>query len=694
MKIISILSLALILNLSYGYAQNQMIADSLRYIYLGQKLSDTAKLKLLKKLSFNEVRDNKLGLQYAEELISLSGKLDSTGWLRAGYALQGNKLRLLGRLEEALGSYIKSAELAKTEKNLKAQGETYGYIADTYSVAGNHDNAGKYYKQAIKTLRLSGDSINLAAALSNAGDELLKTKQYDTAKLYFIEAKNIFTKAGYESGIGYSLGNLGVLYANTGNTLEAEKNINKAIVILEANEDFYPICDYLLTISDVYKEKGELMVAIQYAKKSVALAGKYNLNEQVANASKKLSVLYEDSGNATQSLRYYKMYYKFRDSLNNLGTVQKMADLRTGFEVSKKQGEVNLLTRQKLTQRNLLIASVLIAVLALFIVLMLIRSNKHKKHAFQVLKSQTKQTEIEKAKAENALEELSKTQAQLIESAKLASLGELTAGIAHEIQNPLNFINNFSEVSHELLDEMNDALTKGNAEEVKIISQDLKQNLAKITQHGKRADAIVKGMLQHSQSSTGKKEPTDINALCDEYFRLSYHGLRAKDKSFNAAMKTDFDPSIKRINVVPQEMGRVILNLLTNAFYACAERNRNINFENINLPGTGPAYATCSLSEKSGPVIEARTVYQPTVSIATKSLYKKVKILVSDNGNGIPENLRNKIFQPFFTTKPTGQGTGLGLSLCYDIVKAHGGEIKVESEENQGTTFIIELPTG
>ena len=261
-----------------------------------------------------------------------------------------------------------------------------------------------------------------------------------------------------------------------------------------------------------------------------------------------------------------------------------------------------------------------------------------------------------------SLENLKSTQSQLIQSEKMASLGELTAGIAHEIQNPLNFVNNFSEVSNELIDEMNDELNKGDIEEAKAISSDIKQNLEKINHHGKRADAIVKGMLQHSRSSSGVKEPTDINALCDEYLHLSYHGLRAKDKSFNATMKTDFDPSIGNINIIPQDMGRVILNLITNAFYAVDEKKKS-GIEN----------------------------YEPTVSVSTKKINGKVEINVADNGSGIPQKVLDKIFQPFFTTKPTGQGTGLGLSLSYDIVKAHSGELKVETKEGDGAAFIINL---
>jgi signal transduction histidine kinase len=242
----------------------------------------------------------------------------------------------------------------------------------------------------------------------------------------------------------------------------------------------------------------------------------------------------------------------------------------------------------------------------------------------------------------------------------MASLGELTAGIAHEIQNPLNFVNNFSEVNNELIEEMNN---ETDIHEIKTIANDIKQNNEKIAFHGRRADSIVKNMLQHSRQTTGVKRPTDINALCDEYLRLAYHGMRAKDKSFNADFKTEFDESIGKINIVPQDIGRVLLNLFNNAFYAVNEKTK----------------------------LQAAS-YKPHVIVQTKKINNVVEIKVSDNGNGIPQNVIDKIFQPFFTTKPTGSGTGLGLSLSYDIIKAHSGEIKVTSKEGEGSEFIIQIP--
>lgn len=281
----------------------------------------------------------------------------------------------------------------------------------------------------------------------------------------------------------------------------------------------------------------------------------------------------------------------------------------------------------------------------------------------QELELKRKAVEESNTALQESLEELKAAQQQLIQSEKMASLGELTAGIAHEIQNPLNFVNNFSEVSKELLDEMKTELDLGNITDAKEIAGDVIRNLEKILHHGKRADGIVKGMLQHSRSSSSQKELTDINALADEYLRLAYHGLRAKDKTFNAATKTDYDDSVGLIKVIPQDIGRVILNLITNAFYVVTEKNKQ-------------------QPEK----------YEPVVEVITKKIDGRIEIIVKDNGNGIPDSIKEKIFQPFFTTKPTGQGTGLGLSLSYDIVKAHGGELRVETKEGRGSEFIISLP--
>jgi signal transduction histidine kinase/ligand-binding sensor domain-containing protein len=292
------------------------------------------------------------------------------------------------------------------------------------------------------------------------------------------------------------------------------------------------------------------------------------------------------------------------------------------------------------------------------------------------LNNSNKELSTQKISLENTLHALQSTQAQLIQSEKMASLGELTAGIAHEIQNPLNFVNNFSELNYELVNELSVELAIGNTQQAIDIANDIKINSEKINHHGKRAESIVKGMLEHSRKSSGTKEPTDINKLCDEFVRLSYHGLRAKDPWFNCEYKLVLDPNLPLVSVVSQDIGRVLLNIINNAFQACAE----------NLVGL----TTIPPKDQRG-LSQSQNDYKPLVSVSTKHSGDKVEISITDNGPGIPDSIKDKIFQPFFTTKPTGQGTGLGLSLAYDIIKAHGGIIKFNSSSN-GSVFTIQLP--
>lgn len=282
-----------------------------------------------------------------------------------------------------------------------------------------------------------------------------------------------------------------------------------------------------------------------------------------------------------------------------------------------------------------------------------------------------KQVEERTAALQESLQELKSTQAQLIQKEKMASLGELMAGIAHEIQNPLNFIKNFSEVNNELIDEMKENIYKGQTEEANTIASGVRENSIKISHHSRRADAIVKNMLEHSRTTKGEKQPTDINALADEYLRLAYHGIRAKDKSFTCTLDTCYDLKLEQVEVVPQEIGRVLLNFYNNAFYAVQEKAKLVP-AGVEVGAAG---------------------YLPTVKVSTQKVGEQVKIRVQDNGTGMPESVKSKIFQPFFTTKPTGQGTGLGLSLSYDIVtRGHGGKMQVESEDGEGTEFAFILP--
>jgi signal transduction histidine kinase len=370
-----------------------------------------------------------------------------------------------------------------------------------------------------------------------------------------------------------------------------------------------------------------------------------------------LSRAYELIKQYKPAFEYFKRAHQLNDSINKLKdevgvatlSLQKQAEIKQAKFDEQNKIQAEELKRIALRNRIRLYTFFSGVAILLLIAFILWRSNIRKQK--------------DKLKIEKAYHELKSTQTKLIQSEKMASLGELTAGIAHEIQNPLNFVNNFSDVNKELVDELQQELKAGKVDDAIAISNDIKDNEQKINHHGKRADAIVKNMLQHSRSSSGKKEATDINALADEYLRLAYHGLRAKDKSFNAITKTDFDNSIGKINIIPQDIGRVVLNLINNAFYAVDEKKK-----------------------------QSQNGYEPAVSVSTKTFNGKVEISVKDNGNGISQKILDKIFQPFFTTKPTGQGTGLGLSLSYDIVKAHGGELKLETREGEGSEFIIQLP--
>ncbi|MEO8861321.1 MAG: ATP-binding protein [Ginsengibacter sp.] len=661
-SILCLIGLLFIITLNV-LAQDQKFADSLTKIYHEGKLPDTAKLEILRQLSFNEVSDLNLSLTYAEELIRLARKEGSDKYLFHGYFQKGNKERILGNYPEALDAYLKSADVAEKTKVSERIGSAFGAIADVYAKTGNFSNAMLYYRKAIITLRNSPDSLSLAADILNAGEAFRNNNIFDSALIYFKESGKIFKQLDYPAGQAYAIGNMGMVYASAGEDNLAEKNINEAISVLEASKDYAPICEYLISMCEIYQKNNDNQKALNYAQRSLTLAKQYNLKEQISVAHLKLSGLYEKSSEPYQALNHYKDYVIYRDSIRNIDSVQKMGSLIKNFEVAQKQSEVNLLKRQKNLQRALLFAAVFVLVIILVLAIILFKNNRQKQKAFMLLSKAKAITEDQRDQTNKALEKLKRTQAHLVQSEKMASLGELTAGIAHEIQNPLNFVNNFSEVNTELITELQEENKKGNTDAVNAISEEIFKNEEKISHHGKRADAIVKGMLEHSRSHAPEKKLTDINALTAEYFRLSYHGLRAKDKSFNAEMRTDFDPEAGEINIVPQELGRVILNLVNNAFYAVSSTSK-----------------------------EAPENFSPTVTVSTKKINDQVLISVKDNGTGMSPQVKEKIFQPFFTTKDPGLGTGLGLSISYDIVKAHGGEIKVESEMGVGSEFTIILP--
>jgi signal transduction histidine kinase len=401
--------------------------------------------------------------------------------------------------------------------------------------------------------------------------------------------------------------------------------------------------------------------SIYYACKAIGIAKALSFRTTILDATRLLADLYQRRSNIDSAYHYQQLAMRYNDTLFGSAKFNKIQHVL----LDEQQRQQKLLQEQQDQKERYQVIAAIATVLFILIVAMLIwRNNLSQRKKNKILDEQKTQLTEQRDELQITLVQLKSTQAQLIQSEKMASLGELTAGIAHEIQNPLNFVNNFSEVNREMIDELKGELKDGNIGEAILIADDIRQNEEKINHHGKRADSIVKGMLEHSRASTGTKEPTDLNKLADEYLRLAYHGLRSKDKSFNAELITNFDESLPLVSVIPQDIGRVMLNLFNNAFYATQQRK-----------------------------IKAEEDYNPAVAVKTSMKNDMIEITVKDNGNGIPDAIKDKIMQPFFTTKPTGEGTGLGLSLSYDIVvKGHGGSIEVDSKENKYTIFTIQLP--
>jgi signal transduction histidine kinase/Flp pilus assembly protein TadD len=563
-------------------------------------------------------------LTMREQLRDTLGISSSTNGIGAIYFVQG-------KLTDALNNYLKSLQFAKQINYLSGIETAYANIGEVYFKLGKYDEAKEYLLKALEANRTTNNKETGAFLSSILASVYLKQGKYEDAVTANQMSKKLAIEIGSQEYISRS-------FLGTGEVNLALKNYEKAFSLTQ---------------------------------QGINIARQIGFIELVRDGNETLSKIYEAQGLGMQALHYYQQFKLYADSINNQQTEQKSANLAADYEYAKKeivvkaeQEKKQIEFQKKTNQQRWIIFSAFAALFsALLVVWLIYRSRQKTKKANDMLQHQNIEIDKQKNIVEKALRDLKATQTQLIQSEKMASLGELTAGIAHEIQNPLNFVNNFSEVNKELLTEMNEEIAKGNYDEVKSIAKDITDNEEKINHHGKRADAIIKGMLQHSNSGSGKKEPTDVNALADEYLRLAYHGLRAKDNSFNATMKTDFDETIGNINIIPQDIGRVILNLITNAFYEVDKKKKSVDGE-----------------------------YNPTVSVSTKKENGNVMIQVKDNADGIPPKILDKIFQPFFTTKPTGQGTGLGLSLSYDIVKAHGGELKVETMEGEGSNFIIVLP--
>ena len=517
-----------------------------------------------------------------------------------------------------------------------------------------------HFKLALKI----GKEINylprVQLAYLNLGQSYLTANKPDSALYYEMEAERlalqpnngIFSYLGAKSFLGTAEMHLGDIYKALRNDSMSLIYFYKGLLTTTENNNRMTLIGICFRLFSYHFQRKDKDSAKYYALKNLEIfqtIGKIaGLQINLGSVYENIYLSYKINNQFDSAFKYQGLALVVKDSLakvriTNLAEFQKLT--------YNEQLRLQNLEKEKVIYENKVRTYFMLAGIGFLLLLAIIfyRNNRQKQKSNTLL--------------ETTIHNLKSTQAQLIQSEKMASLGELTSGIAHEIQNPLNFVNNFSDVNRELLLDLKDEAGKGNIEEVNKIAIDVINNEEKINHHGKRADAIVKGMLQHSRSRTGAKELTDINALADEYLRLTYHGFRAKDNSFNATIKTDLDNAVRKINIIPQDIGRVLLNLYNNAFYTVGERRKTEGAD-----------------------------FEPTVSLTTKKSVDHVSISIGDNGHGINQKVIAKIFQPFFTTKPTGQGTGLGLSLSYDIIKAHGGEIRVFSIENEGSEFTIQLP--
>jgi two-component system, NtrC family, sensor kinase len=649
-----------------GGQQNRI--DSLRKIFFSSANDSVRYETAIHLYDHYEELNRDSAYYYGDQSVLISRKNNKK--LNEAYSLSRKAYQEvnIGRFAEALHSLLDAFAISENPANDKYYWVVHPLNQEThkrlYALSCTHHIYGILMRESRNTeqqlihfreakkiaVEINSPARSLLGSL-NLGRIYWEKGMLDSALFYEDKAEEIARNSGREKYLSGILLFKANIYASKRDTARSLNYLYEGIRSGIQQNNFDGLIRGYRELARYYLDKGDKDSSLYYAIKqldvSVKMGGVSAFGYHIGVAYENLYLVYQLRDQFDSAYKYLALTQKTNDSINK-AKIESLAEFQK-LTLNEQQRLQNA-EKEKLAYQNKIRTYAMLAGIGVLLLLAIIfyRNNRQKHKA--------------KIRIEKAYDELKATQQQLIQSEKMASLGELTAGIAHEIQNQLNFVNNFSDVNRELVDELEQEIDKGNYEDAKAIAKDIKNNEEKINHHGKRADAIVKGMLQHSRSSNGVKEPTDINALVDEYLRLSYHGLRAKDKSFNATMKTDFDESIGNINIIPQDIGRVVLNLINNAFYAVDEKRKQI--------GDG---------------------YEPTVTVSTKKNNGKIEISVKDNGNGIPQKVLDKIFQPFFTTKPTGQGTGLGLSLSYDIVKAHGGELKVETKEGEGSMFTMLL---
>ena len=692
MRIFIIYFLSAILALKAGAQVRN--ADSLKLLLAVEK-TDTGIIKLLGELNghYNYANIDS-AVFYAFQRLDFVKKLKVPLLEARQYSELSYSLALLGDFSEALKVTLAGFEIAEGEAAQKISvpakylrflvGSDYkdhGAAPEIEVRARLHYGLGYIYILTGQPEKAIGELLISESLFSKVSNEkwiyfsrYMLSRAYFHAKQYENGLKSGLQAYGMTENVKgipleYCMACIGSNYAGNGDIPSAKVWLQKAIEEANRINSQRGLLFALNNFAEVYLKDGKPDSALLHLYPSLKIAKALNLKNDIFIADTLLAAAYSQIGKIDSAYFYLRESERLR---NELLSSRKAQDLSALVNEAEKHKADIAATKMAYTRKLITISIAAGLVLTLLSTLFFWRNSRKRKQANELLAFQKQQLE-------EALSDLKSTQAQLIQSEKMASLGELTAGIAHEIQNPLNFVNNFSEVSKELISELSEEVDRGNYDEVKAIASDVIQNLDKIHHHGKRADAIVKGMLQHSRTSTGQKEPTDINALCDEYLRLAYHGLKARDNSFEASFHFEPDNTLPKVNVVPQDMGRVLLNLINNAFQAVSERKKSEG-ENY-VPEV--IVSTKLIFPPAGFTSEAK---------GRNEVRRGAEISVKDNGPGIPDSIKEKIFQPFFTTKPTGQGTGLGLSLSYDIVKAHGGIIEVESIEGEGTTFVVKIP--
>lgn len=639
-------------NAEYSKNPDSIIYSSLHqaYSYYGETNRDSA-------------------LYYVEKLVQLARRNNQKLEEAASLARRGYQYTGLGRLPEAFESLTEAIRIAEgyryrrswligipaapEHSRLYVLSLAHNMFGTLMSRTNNIETSVIHFKISKKLAEQIQDPLRIILATGNLAGAYKDLNNLDSAFLFSNEATQLSLRFNQKAYLGTYLVHLGDIYLKKGDKKAALHYYNEAVFYSKEQNNLAGLTRAYSKKTDYYLAEKEKDSSLHYA---LELFNSFNLLGHTTNPDVNIGTVYKNlyssyklQGQLDSILKFSDLTIKAKDSINE-ARINSLSE----FQNSSFREQIRLKNIEKERQEHanrirfyILLGGIGLILLITFI---LFYNNREKTRTNRILTS--------------TLKELRLTQAQLIQSEKMASLGELTAGIAHEIQNPLNFINNFSEVNKELMAELKEEIRKGNIEEVIAIATDIEENEEKINHHGNRADSIVKNMLQHSRKNTRHKELNDINALADEYLRLSYHGLRAKDKSFNANMKTDFDPSVGKLNIVGQEVSRVLLNLFNNAFYSVNEKRKHLNGQ-----------------------------YDPLVIVSTKKEKGNIVITVTDNGVGIPEKTINKIYQPFFTTKPTGEGTGLGLSMSYEIIKkGHGGDLQVNSKEGEGAEFKIFLP--